>query len=869
VGDDLARFAGSAEIVEEALRLCESEPREALLLADRADLSAEPADCRTRGLTEWARGRALRHLGRHRDASDHLESAVKLLDGSGDFETAARATVSLALERIDTARFDEAIDLLDAARKNLSGGEAARAVAQKALALQRSDRATDALSTWDQAIVEFTGAGMPIERAVALQNRGIVQIYRGDLDAAEADLEEAGRTFRQSGQEIRAVEVVHNLGLVDARRGDLPSALARFDAAQAEAGRLGAVRPQMLVDRVQVALEAGLTGEGRQMAELAVRLLTDDGYEADVPEACLLAARACELDGDPATSASWAMRAAELFAAQKRFRWELLARLAAAKVANDPGPALADELARLGRQLRRAGWRPPALEAETLAVGLLIRSGRMDDAGQLLDGLRQSARSAPPLTRLQIRLVQSRYLLAAGQADAARRAVVAAVRALRSYEATVGSIELRSRAGGHAEEVIGAGVALTLATGEARDALWCAETVRSTAGSRVGTGAGDSDLQDLIEALRDVDRSLGRPAAGAVSERLRRRRAALEEVIRRRSRHSRGSRAALSRSIDVTSLEEHFTDTHLIEFVVADECLYGLVVASGHARIVPLAAVTDVRRIVAGLRLILGIAVSDRDAGAHFDSLTRAGEAAGRMLVEPLGLTGSQRVVIVPDMLLASFPWSLVPDFTDTELSVATSAAAWVGKGVAGWPRGEPSVVLVGGPDLHHADSELDAISAVWPQARIISGPDATVANVLSAVQGADLVHIAAHATHRGDHPLLSGIRLYDGHLTGHELSTHEIPAGVVVLSCCETGMAETAGGIGLSRLVTEYSGASTAVASVSPLADRSAGPLMIGFHRRLAAGSSPARALVDSRQALGGPVRYPSAAGVVCFGVG
>ncbi|HET6874610.1 MAG TPA: CHAT domain-containing tetratricopeptide repeat protein [Acidimicrobiales bacterium] len=869
MGDDLARISTSAEIVEEALRLCESEPREALSLADRAELSAESTDPRTIGLTEWARGRALRHLGRHRDASDHLEAAVRLLGSSGDPEAAARATVSLALERIDTARFDEAIDLLDAAHRNLSGGEAARAVAQKALALQRSDRVTDALSTWDQAIDEFTRAGMPIERAVALQNRGIVQIYRGDLDAAEADLDQAGQTFRHNGQEIRAVEVVHNLGLVDARRGDLPSALARFDAAQAEAGRLGAVRPQMLVDRVQVALEAGLTGEGRQMAELAVRLLADDGYEADVPEACLLAARACELDGDPAAAASWATQAAELFSAQKRFRWELLARLAAAKVDSEPGPGLADELARLGRRLRRAGWRPPALEAETLAVGLLIRSGRMEEAGRLLDGLRQAARSAPPLTRLQIRLVQARYALAAGQVVGARRAVVAAVRALRAYEATVGSIELRSRAGGHSEAVIGAGVALTLATGEAGDALWCAEMVRSTAGSRVGTTGVDGELQDLIEALRDVDRALGGPAAAAVSERLRRRRAALEEVIRRRSRHSRGSPAALSRSIDLTNLEEHFTDTHLIEFVVADQCLFGLVVASGQTRIVPLAAVNDVRRVVAGLRMTLGIAVSDPDAGAHFDTLTRAGEAAGRMLVEPLGLTGSQRVVIVPDMLLASFPWSLVPDFAETELSVATSAAAWVGKATADWPRAEPTVVLIGGPDLHHADSELEAIGKVWPQARTIIGAEATVANVLSAVQDADLVHIAAHATHRGDHPLLSGIRLFDGHLTGHELSTHEIPARVVVLSCCETGMAENAGGIGLSRLITEHSGASTAVASVSPLADRSAGPLMTGFHQRLAAGSSPARALVDSRQALGGPVRYPSAAGVICFGVG
>ena len=278
----------------------------------------DEGDLEARALAKWAEGRANLHLGLHREAEVALEAAVELFASAGDRAGVARALVSLALERVGSGRFDEAIAMLYEAERDLTGADAARAAGQRALALQRAGRVIDAREDFDRAVAAFESAGMEVEAAVVKQNRALVHAYRGELDEADDDLEAAARIFALHDQPIRNAEVLHNQGFVAARRGDLPRALSLFDQAQRCAGELGALRPEMLVDRVEVCLQAGLSQEGRALAEAAVGVLEDAGFTADVPEACLLAARGCEQDGDPSAAKDWALRAVELFGDQER-----------------------------------------------------------------------------------------------------------------------------------------------------------------------------------------------------------------------------------------------------------------------------------------------------------------------------------------------------------------------------------------------------------------------------------------------------------------------------------------------------------------------------------------------------------------------
>ena len=81
--------------------------------------------------------------------------------------------------------------------------------------------------------------------------------------------------------------------------------------------------------------------EGRAVLEQAIGELEREGTEADLAEACYLAIRASEEDGDLPSARAWASRAEELFKEQQRPGWELLARYRGQRA------ALAD-LSRLG-----------------------------------------------------------------------------------------------------------------------------------------------------------------------------------------------------------------------------------------------------------------------------------------------------------------------------------------------------------------------------------------------------------------------------------------------------------------------------------------------------------------------------------------
>jgi hypothetical protein len=289
----------------------------------------------------------------------------------------------------------------------------------------------------------------------------------------------------------------------------------------------------------------------------------------------------------------------------------------------------------------------------------------------------------------------------------------------------------------------------------------------------------------------------------------------------------------------------------------------------GRCRLADLAPLVKVREAVAGLRLALRAELVAGSPGASQIALGEAGHAVQDLVWAPLALPHGREVVIVGDGPVVQTPWALLPDLASVTLGVAGSAAA-----ILQARRRDPvisrqvSVVGLAGPGLHHAEEEVESISRLWNGcAHVLKGERANVAAAKAAMRCADLVHIAAHGIFRGDNPLLSAIQLADGSITGDELARATRTARLVVLSCCDSGMADPSG-IGLSRLLTG-GGATAVIASVSPVPDAGSVALMNKFHGRLVLGQSPAAALTSARQALGGPLVSPASAGFVCFGDG
>lgn len=125
------------------------------------------------------------------------------------------------------------------------------------------------------------------------------------------------------------------------------------------------------------------------------------------------------------------------------------------------------------------------------------------------------------------------------------------------------------------------------------------------------------------------------------------------------------------------------------------------------------------------------------------------------------------------------------------------------------------------------------------------------------------MVHFATHGLLDNEHPELSGLVLslvdskgnaQDGFLDLEDIYNLDLPADLVVLSACETGLGKEISGEGLVGLTRGfmYAGASRVVASLWPVDDAATAQLMGAFYRgMLKEGLRPAAALRKAQQQL------------------
>jgi CHAT domain-containing protein len=118
------------------------------------------------------------------------------------------------------------------------------------------------------------------------------------------------------------------------------------------------------------------------------------------------------------------------------------------------------------------------------------------------------------------------------------------------------------------------------------------------------------------------------------------------------------------------------------------------------------------------------------------------------------------------------------------------------------------------------------------------------------------IVHFATHGLLNSEHPELSGLvlslvdeqgRFQDGFLRMHEIFNLRLPAELVVLSACQTGLGKAIKGEGLMGLTRGfmYAGAARVVASLWEVNDVATAELMKRFYRHmLQDGMRPAAAL-------------------------
>jgi len=136
---------------------------------------------------------------------------------------------------------------------------------------------------------------------------------------------------------------------------------------------------------------------------------------------------------------------------------------------------------------------------------------------------------------------------------------------------------------------------------------------------------------------------------------------------------------------------------------------------------------------------------------------------------------------------------------------------------------------------------------------------------VMTHLDGADLVHVAAHGEHEIENALFSRLELVDGPLFAHELGRLRKPPAHVVLAACELALNRIRPGdeaLGFAGAMLA-GGTRTVVAAASKVGDEASAAAMADYHRALVAGAAPAVALAEAMAK--DPFRRP----FLCLGSG
>ncbi|MBL0747382.1 CHAT domain-containing protein [Nocardioides baculatus] len=820
-----------------------------------AELVADP-DPHIASIGHQVVGIVLRELGHADRAIAELRTALRLARRSDDAERWPDVVATLGMSLALTRRVSEGLRHLDHAAAALEGLPRGRVLVRRAyvtghLMARFEETATDLR----EARRLFAGAGDEVWEARALNLQGLADAKLGSLDSAAEAFALFGELSARAGHPLEVAIARHNVGWVSYLRGDLPQALEAYADARAQFDALGMTSVDLVLDQATSYLAGGLADDALAVAEQALvarPLLARERADLLVSVAeSALAAR------DWPRAASAADEGAALMRAQSRrvpsLEADLFAIAARTEMGLPSGPLLR-RAERLVHRMREASM--PQLAQALLLGARLARDVRSPRAAALAAAWLEEASASRHARTHAVRalgwLALAQRRDAAGDRGGVLRACDRGLRALDEHRATLGSQELRAVMTGHGGALAELGTRTALASGDSRRLLQWSERWRANALVLPSTAAAhDPGTATDLAALRAQHQVLtAARAQGERTDQLQARVTRLEQLVRRRLLHARGTGETAS-TLDVAELLDALRadDTVLVELTEVDGSLHALVAGRGRVRHLHVGDAASAAKAVDFALFSLRQAARGRRA-----QLDVAGARLQRALLgDALDGRGASRVVVSGTSTLQGVPWGLLPALADRPVTSTPSARLWL-RARSAAAQTDRRVMLVG-PGLGSGGAEVPAVAAQDDRAEVLDGDRATVAASLAALDGAALVHVAAHGHFREDSPLFSSLTLADGPLLVHDLQHLTHPPHRVVLSACESGVMAPVGDQELLGLAAALLSMGTAgvVSSLAEVDDAATVEVMVALHAALREGGGLGDALLAARQASAG----------------
>jgi tetratricopeptide (TPR) repeat protein len=858
---------------DKLLALALSRPSEALAAA-RDVLTRHPSASQA-AVAHQAAGVVLRDFGDIGEAIEEFKAALRFARKARDPDRESDVSASLGMALVLAGQPRRGLSVLDSlVERSGRGVFAGRILIRRVGAFLVLGRNAEALRDAQTAVGLLSDTGDLVWEARALHWRAAVYLAMGDIERADRDYARVEALWLECGQRADYAFARLERGLAAHIRGDLPAALAYLDHAQALLDGLDIFMADLFVNKCTVLLAAGLAQDAlREVNAAMARIEQDHGSATRRAELLHSSAVAAAATGDFSLAQDRSAEALRLFRRQQRPWWAARAELVLLRCRFAEGE---DRSAALLRATQRVTARldeldpARAVEAHLLTGRVALARGRRDEAARHLRSAANARHRGQLRTRSAGWLAQATWYEAEGRWRGMLAACDRGLTLLDLHLRTLGATELRTLATANGARLAEMALRHAVRRGDARLLLEWSERWRGTV-LRITPvrPPHDSDLVTDLAALRNVatrlESALDSRAALPALERERRR---LEAAVRQRVLHTPAAEADQAESFRAADLLDQLGDTDLIELTEVDGERYAVVATAGRLHLVHVGPAQTATHALA--HALFALRREGAGRGTYRLDLTEIGRRLeATLLGDSVRLLRGGPVVVVPTGKLHAVPWSLMPSLRDRPTAVTPSASAWLRARRAARPE-DDRVVLVGGPRLVTGGAEVRHLVAQYPDAVVLADGDATAERVMAAIDGAWLVHMAAHGTFRSDSPLFSAIELDDGPLTVYDLERLKQAPYRVVLSSCSSAVGAPVGADELLGLVSALIslGSAGVVASVVPVNDPATVPLMIALHEHLRAGADLAGALTLARQAVGDdPVAQATAYSFIALG--
>jgi len=852
-----------------------------------------------------AKANALYTLDQHSNAVEMHERAAALFEAAGEHLELARTLSGSIQPLLLLGRYDQALAAGERARAIFADQGNTWRLARLEINIgniyHRQDRFTEALACYERAYDELLSHDDAEGLAAVLSNLSLCHISLNEFAKSLELHQKARQHCEQKGMPILVAYADYNIAYLYFLRGEYGRAIQMLRDASASAKKAGDAYQMALcnLDLAEIYLELNLSAEATELAPAANQAFQQLGFGYEAAKALAFDAIAASQQGQVFEGLKLFTKAREMFVAEQNQVWPSLIDLYRALVLFNEGRLFeARRLSATALNFFSASMmRSKAVLAELLLGRIALRLNDHSAARQHCDSaLQQLKQLEAPVLACQAEFLSGKIEQATGKDDQAYESYRRARNVLETLRGNLRGEELKIAFFHDKLEVYENLIDLCLRRPDGiEEAFSYVEQAKSRSlmdlllqPVHVPSEA-DSGQSELVRSIRNLREELNWYYNLIEREQLRPEERS-QERIQKLEQHAREREHDLMRAAQEATAAEMSDaglqapsyvpldeiraalspDTALVEFFCVHDHVLACVLRCNDLRIFPVTLQSRVQKLLQLLQFQLSKFRLDSQYVSTFqEPLLQSTQAHLKNLYQELiapvrDLLNAKHVVFVPHGLLHYVPFHalhdgesyLVDRFT---ISYAPSASIYaLCQQKQANTAGESLILGIPDAQAPSIADEVEALQTILPDAKLFVGSAATEDILRTHGPGSRIVHIATHGYFRQDNPMFSSIRLGGSYLSLYDLYHLKLPAELVTLSGCATGLNVVRPGdevVGLVRGLLQ-AGAHSLVLSLWDVHDRSTKEFMISFYTRLQRGLSKPMALqsamVDLRE------RYP-----------